>query len=168
MAFRASPERDDDLAHGGSAPSPLSRAADALARAILDPTFLRFAVVGLTGYTVDALVLHAMMDGFGLNHFTGRLVSFCVAVAVTWNLNRLWTFRAAGQGDRVRQAAIYLGVQCCGGLANLAAYNAAIFAVPALKHWPAILIALAAGSGAGMVLNFAGAKHLAFRPRIAV
>jgi putative flippase GtrA len=127
----------------------------------LDPAFVRFGLVGVAGFTVDASVLHAMVDFVGLNYFTGRLASFSVAVAATWVLNRSFTFRHKGHHGPLRQAMLYAAVQGAGGAANIAAYSAAIAMAPALSHM--LLVPLAIGSGVGLCLTFLGSKHLAFR-----
>jgi putative flippase GtrA len=131
----------------------------------IDPAFIRFGMVGVAGFTVDYLVLQAMVQMFGLNAFSGRLVSFSVAVATTWLLNRTFTFRHRTSHGPVRQAMLYFAVQGAGGLANYGAYSAAIFAAPALIH--VLAIPLAIGSAAGLCLTFLGSKHLAFRPAAA-
>jgi putative flippase GtrA len=127
----------------------------------IDPAFIRFGMVGGAGFTVDALVLHAVVGFLGLNPFTGRLISFSVAVCATWLLNRSFTFRHPTHHGPVRQAFLYALVQSAGGLVNLGAYSAAIAMVPALKD--ILLIPLAIGSAAGLCLTFVGSKHLAFR-----
>ena len=141
-------------------PAPLAETADRfLAR--LDPTFLRFGVVGSTGFCVDAAVLYLVTQAFGFNPFTGRMVSFTVAVAVTWFLNRRWTFRSAGGPGGLKQAAVYFGVQCAGLAANFSVYSTIILTFGVPKVW--LVIPLAFGSIAGLCLTFLGSKHLAFR-----
>jgi putative flippase GtrA len=138
--------------------------AQPLVQAVLrriDPAFIRFGMVGVAGFSVDWLVLHAMMDLVGLNWFTGRLISFSVAVGATWLLNRTFTFRHKTHHGPVRQAMLYVAVQGAGGLANIAAYSAAIAVVPELKAM--IFVPLAIGSAAGLCLTFVGSKHIAFR-----
>jgi putative flippase GtrA len=127
----------------------------------IDPAFIRFGMVGVAGFTVDALVLHAMVGIVGLDPFSGRLVSFSVAVFTTWLLNRSFTFRHPTRHGPVRQAFLYALVQGAGGLANIGAYSAAIAMVPALRDM--LLIPLAIGSAVGLCLTFVGSKHLAFR-----
>lgn len=131
----------------------------------IDPAFIRFGLVGVAGFTVDYLVLQAMTQVFGLNAFTGRLVSFPVAVGATWLLNRSFTFRHRTSHGPMRQAMLYFLVQGAGGLANYAAYSAAIFAAPELSRM--LFIPLAVGSATGLCLTFLGSKHLAFRPAAA-
>lgn len=127
----------------------------------IDPAFVRFGLVGVAGFSVDWLVLHAMMDIAGLNWFTGRLVSFSVAVFTTWLLNRSFTFRHPTRHGPISQAFLYAMVQGAGGVANIAAYTAAIAAAPSLKTM--VFVPLAIGSAVGLCLTFLGSKHLAFR-----
>jgi putative flippase GtrA len=127
----------------------------------VEPAFLRFGVVGACGFTVDAVVLYVLVHGLGMNAYSGRFVSFAVAVMVTWLLNRTFTFRTSGNGGRAREALVYLGVQASGGAANIAVYALALLTVPYLKN--ALIIPLVMGSAAGLCLTYAGSKHLAFR-----
>jgi len=143
-------------------PAPWAGAAQGLWGKV-DPAFLRYGVVGATGFAVDAVILHLMVKGLGLNYLAGRLVSFSVAVLVTWLLNRTWTFRTSGAGGKLKEAAVYVGVQAAGGAANIGVYTLAIVLVPVLKDW--LIIPLGLGSAAGLCLTFLGAKHLAFRNR---
>jgi putative flippase GtrA len=129
---------------------------------MIDPAFIRFGMVGAAGFSIDALILHGMVHA-GLNYFTARLVSFSVAVVCTWLMNRSFTFRTPSAHGKVKEAALYIGVQCAGGLANIGVYTAAIMILPVLKDW--LLIPLAMGSAAGLCLTFVGSKHLAFRER---
>lgn len=126
----------------------------------IEPAFLRYGLVGATGFVVDALILHAATHA-GLNYFSGRLVSFSVAVVCTWQLNRSFTFRTPAAHGKAKEAALYVAVQCAGGAANIGVYSAAILIAPVLKDW--LLIPLAVGSAAGLGLTYLGSKHLAFK-----
>ena len=128
----------------------------------VEPAFLRFGLVGACGFVVDGVIVHLLVQGLDMHYFTGRLVSFSIAVAVTWMLNRSFTFRTSGNGGKAREALLYVGVQGAGGIANIAIYTLAILTVPLLKN--ALLIPLVMGSAAGLCLTYAGSKHLAFRP----
>jgi len=132
----------------------------------IDPAFIRFGFVGAAGFSVDYMVLHSLIELFGFTPISGRFVSFSVAVATTWLLNRSFTFRqTSSHHGPVRQALIYLAVQGVGGLANLGAYAATLALAPELKHF--LMIPLAVGSAAGLCLTFVGSKHIAFRPAAA-
>lgn len=128
----------------------------------IDWAFVRFGMVGVAGFTVDAVVLHAMTGLAGLSPFVGRFVSFPVAVVATWLLNRSFTFRHQTAHAPWRQALVYAAVQGAGGVANIGAYSLALTLYPPFKHM--LLIPLAFGSAAGLCLTFLGSKHFAFRP----
>ena len=127
----------------------------------LDLAFLRFGMVGAAGFVVDYSTLRLVVAFSGLNAFEARMISFPVAVAATWLLNRAFTFRHPTVHGPLRQAATYVAVQCVGGCANIMVYSAVLILVPGLKHMLAIPLAL--GSIAGMFLNFFGSKHFAFK-----
>jgi putative flippase GtrA len=118
-------------------------------------------MVGAAGFIVDRLVLEAAIRWGGLDYFTGRLVSFSVAVAATWALNRSFTFRHPHSHPPLRQAAIYAGVQGAGGLLNIGVYSLAVMLAPALKAH--LIVPLAMGSAAGLCVTYVGSKRLAFK-----
>ena len=156
---------DFDAAWGRLRPS-LARvgALKTALRSRIDAEFLRFVVVGGLGFVMDTSLLQVFLR-LGLGYYTGRLPSFLIACAVTWVINRVWTFKSGRQTGKARSAALYLGVQCVGWAANLVIYGLCLFLFPGLKQWPLIMLPLALGAGAGMVVNFLGSKHLAFRAR---
>ncbi|HWE45856.1 MAG TPA: GtrA family protein [Caulobacteraceae bacterium] len=126
----------------------------------VDPAFIAFGFVGVTGFLTDRLVLAADMT-LGMNYFSGRFVSYPIAIAVTWFLNRTFTFRhAAAHHPPLKQAAIYVAVQVVGAVVNIAAYTLAIRLMPSLKAH--LLIPLAIGSAVGLCVTFVGSRKLAF------
>jgi putative flippase GtrA len=141
----------------------------------LDGHFTRFCCVGLLGFVVDFAVLKAVLyvaalagadSSLLIAKVAGRLVSFSVAVVATWLANRTWTFAGhAGPGSSSLLAEFggYLTVQSVGFAANLAVYTAVLAAMGALGEH--LLPAMVAGTAAGMVINYLGAKHLVFRRR---
>ncbi len=140
-------------------------ALKALLLAKTDPEFIRFVVVGGLGFVMDTSLLQVFLR-LGLGYYTGRIPSFLIACAVTWVINRLWTFKTGRQTGKARSAALYLSVQCVGWAANLAVYALCLYLFPWLKQWPSIMLPLVLGAAAGMVVNFLGSKHLAFRPSL--
>ena len=60
--------------------------------------FFKFGLVGVVGFLVDVGVLQFCMAMFGMNPYSGRLVSFLAAASATWICNRHFTFRGQGQG----------------------------------------------------------------------
>lgn len=126
---------------------------------------LRFALVGVAGFIVDTGVLWVMLH-LGAGYFAGRLVSFFAAVWTTWQLNRRFTFA----GHRTESAWVewwrYLAAMSVGGGANYAAYSAVVLALGHVA-WAAWVpyLGVAAGSIAGLGVNFASARWWVFRHR---
>ena len=127
----------------------------------IDPALLRFGVVGCVGFAVDATILQILAHRLGVNAILAQVPAFGVAVIATWLLNRTWTFNAARHPGRLKQAALYLGVQCVGAATNFVIYTAVLLLFPALNNW--LVIPLAIGAVVAMCLTFLGSKHLAFR-----
>lgn len=122
--------------------------------------FASFALVGIAGLVVDVAVLYAGLS-IGLGYYGGRVCSFLAAVWATWELNRRYTF-AGGPADAARpQWWRYLLAMLGGGVVNYTAYSAVVSFAPGLSFLP--VVAVAAGSLAGMVVNFSSAKFLVFK-----
>lgn len=122
---------------------------------------LRFAAAGVVGLVVDVAVLYLALAA-GLGFYAGRVLSFLSAVFVTWRINRRYTFRGAAGVSVWREWYSYLGMMLGGGVINYAVYSAAmplgawLLPSPLLPLLP--LAGVAAGSLAGMVVNFFGAR----------
>ena len=120
---------------------------------------LLFALAGGVGYVVDAGVLLFAAPSAG--PYAGRLLSFCVAVFATWLINCSLTFRKRRSGLSLsREFLRYFTVCLGGGSVNLAVYALLTF-VFQLSGW-GLLLALGAGSLAGMGVNFALSKRFVF------
>jgi putative flippase GtrA len=121
--------------------------------------FLRFACVGALTFFVDAGVLSAVLALLPGRFYLGRVISYLAAASAGWWLNRRFTFEAAGR--RWRQWLRYLIANLSGGAANYAVYAGLITIVPVCRAYP--IMAVAAGSLAGLVLNFAASQRFVFR-----
>lgn len=121
-----------------------------------------FAFAGVAGLVVDVAVLYLAL-ALGLGFYAGRVVSFLSAVFATWQINRRYTFAVADNATLSlwREWWLYLAAMMGGGLVNYAAYSAAIAFGPRLALWP--MAAVAAGSVAGMAVNFASSKFFVFK-----
>jgi putative flippase GtrA len=113
--------------------------------------FARFAVVGALGFVVDSGVLYAGL-ALGLTLYSGRIASYLAAASFNWYLNRRFTF-ASTDRQLLREWARYLLANAVGGGVNLATYVALVTTVPAVARMP--VLAVAAGSIAGLIFNFA-------------
>lgn len=121
-----------------------------------------FLIAGTVGFLVDAGVLYLALAA-GLGYFAGRAVSFLCAVWITWQLNRCFAFRRSRRESAWREWWRYLAAMSAGGLVNYGAYSATVLH---FERMPLLaLVAVAAGSIAGMIVNFASAKLWVFRRR---
>jgi putative flippase GtrA len=119
--------------------------------------FLCFAIVGGTGFLVDAGTLATLHHGAGMDPFLARIVSIALAAWTTWRLNRSLTFgvSALSQSMEGLRYAVVAGVT--------AGLNYMLYAL-ALMLWPE-LPPLAAAVGAtlvAMVFSYAGYSRFVF------
>ena len=124
---------------------------------------LRFGVVGVIGFVVDAMVLTAGI-AVGTGPWLGRVGSYVAAASTTFALNRVWTFKAAvrptGKAAAARQWALFLLVNLVGFACNYGTYALLIGNVPLVANHP--VLGVAAGSLAGLVGNFLLTRHFVF------
>lgn len=124
---------------------------------------LRFAVAGFAGFAVDAGVLGLLIGPFALNAYLARVPSFLLAATATWLLNRYWAFADRRTGKHITEWARYLLTMIGGGVVNYATYALLLATVPVVARWP--VLGVAAGSLAGMAVNFVAAQRWIFRGR---
>lgn len=122
----------------------------------------RFGMAGAVGFAVDSGVLYLCVRFFGWDPYSGRALSFLAAATTTWVLNRRFTFgdqtpRARLPGQYVR----YLLGALSGGSVNYATYAVWVYTSVWVQTY--LIVAVAAGSLAGMVVNFAVSKWWVFR-----
>lgn len=129
----------------------------------LSGQFLRFSMVGAAGYFVDVAVLYLMLH-LGLDLYSARAISFLTAATSTWIGNRLFTFTAGSSARQrlSREWAGYVAAMTLGGLANYGAYALLITFLAVFHDHP--WLAVAGGTGAGLLINFALARRILYRP----
>jgi dolichol-phosphate mannosyltransferase len=66
-----------------------------LTRWLVESAFVRFCLVGASGYAVN-LAVYAGLLAAGLHYLAAATVSFLVAAGSNYVWNRTWTFRTAG------------------------------------------------------------------------
>ena len=122
--------------------------------------FLRFVVVGTAGFLADTGVLLAIVHASGINPVIAKMLSFGVAVVLTFELNRRWAFGNVRHENLRTAFAAYLGVQSTGFLCNSAAFALSIYLLPV--PFNNILLCSVIASALALFVNYAGAKHLVF------
>jgi putative flippase GtrA len=117
-------------------------------------------MAGVFGLIVDTVVLYLLKDAMG--PFYARAVSFLVAVFATWTINRVFAFRERKSAlSKRREFAVYLVLMLAGGAANYGLYSWLVFTYPLVQQH--LVIGVAAGSIAGMFINFLVSRYLLFR-----
>ncbi len=140
---------------------PASERAPPSARAQAIGEFARFAVIGTVGFIVDASTLKLLVAFLHMDLYSGRLVSYVIAATGNWMLNRHFTFKQANPASPVRQWLKYMGANGIGFAVNYSTYAALITYVAITKSNP--VLAVAAGSFAGLSFNFTINKFWVFR-----
>jgi len=124
--------------------------------------FSRFLVVGTLGFLIEAAILFLFNGILGLGPLLARIPSFSVAVLATWWMNRRYTFAAKDMSAKQTLPA-YISSNMVGLGFNLSVYSVAVLQIPLLHAYP--ILALAAGSVAGLFFNFTASKFFVFRKR---
>ena len=120
--------------------------------------FLRFGAVGVAGFAVNAGLVALLSGAFGPER--AQLVAFPVAVTTTWSLNRRYTFHPRLE-PLLLEWLRYILANALGWAVNNGLYFTLILWLPLFHRQP--VLAVAAGSLAGMMLNFATSKWIVFR-----
>ena len=122
--------------------------------------FLLFGMAGVCGFIVDTAVLYALEEALG--PFYARGVSFLCAVLTTWLMNRAFAFRKRESAmSKKREFLFYLALMLAGGAANYGVYSWLVVAYPLVQQH--LIIGVAAGSLAGMVINFFVSRYWLYR-----
>lgn len=109
---------------------------------------------------VDTLVLYTLAPVLG--PFYARIFSFLAAVFATWIINRSLAFRHRSsslnkRAEFVRYFALMLG----GGVVNYSVYSAlVVYSAWVSQH---LVAGVAAGSIAGMAVNYLSSRFLVYR-----
>lgn len=142
----------------GPAPrSPASRPYLALIRQLF-----AFGVVGVLGFLVDAGTLY-LARWLGIGLIIGRVVSYLTAATSTWALNRRYTFTSREDHGPLREWVLFMISQLAGAVFNLGLYGWLVTSSSVVAAQP--VIGVAAGSLAGMLVNFFVAKKFVFKER---
>ena len=129
------------------------------ARAALLMEFLKFGVVGTTGFVVDVSTVYATRAILGL--YGAGILAYLFGATSNWALNRAWTFRGKGGQAAHRQWAMFLLASLAGFVLNRGTYALLITYVALCAAEP--IWAVAAGSIAGLGVNFFLSRRLVFR-----
>jgi putative flippase GtrA len=122
----------------------------------VDLTFVKYCVVGTFVTLVDFVVFSIAFYDLSLSASLSKFLAFCTAVAVSYILNRIWTFRS-------RDPRIFLPMARFGVVASVGALLSVgliVLLVHPLSIHP--LVANALTSCAVLTWNFLGNKYWTF------
>ena len=120
-----------------------------------------FVVVGCIGFIVDGGILTVLNSVYDIDLLRARMVSFSVAVTITWLLNRRRTFADRKDHRVVREWVRYAAVNGLGALLNLGIFFWLLHQFSVLANAPLIPLAIAASIA--LVFNFLASRQIAFR-----
>ncbi|TRO96006.1 GtrA family protein [Glycocaulis profundi] len=124
-------------------------------------TFARFAAVGALGFAIDAGTTALLIWSDLAGPLGARACAFVLAVAATFVLHRVWTFRRRTRPQS--RFARFLAAQAAGIALNYLVYAAMIGQLPTNPATAAVSVA--AGSGAALGLNYLLARLWVFSTR---
>jgi putative flippase GtrA len=111
-----------------------------------------FGVIGGIGFLVDAAALASLTHVAHWSAGQARLLSFPIAVTVTWALNRRYTFREQAMQRGSTELLGYFAIQFMGAAINVIVFALCLIEVPTLKSAP--LVPLALGALIAFAFNF--------------
>ena len=124
---------------------------------------LLFGVGGVIGFIVDAGILQLLVWGLAWDRYSGRLISFLCAATATWVFNRHFTFQGLHRHSLFGEWTRYIVAMSGGFACNFAMYSALVLLFNIDRQW--LILAVAAGSVAGMGVNFFASRHWVFRKK---
>jgi putative flippase GtrA len=120
-----------------------------------------FVAVGLVGFVVDAGLLAIGTTFLAMGPRVSRVISFLVAVLVTWILNRSFTFADRASGRKTSELLRYGVTSVVSACLNLGVYFLALPMLPDAAVAP--YIALVFGVASGLMSNFILYRLVVFR-----
>ena len=123
---------------------------------------VRFGISGVAGFVVDAGIVVIFTRELGLGPIVAQVIAFSVAVTVTWLINRHWTFAEHASDNWLYEWTRYVAANSVGAVVNNGIYAILVLTVVLFSKTP--VLAVAAGSMAGMGFNFASSKLMVFKP----
>ena len=120
-----------------------------------------FCFGGVIGFIVDAGVLQLLVIGLAWDRYSGRLISFLAAATATWIFNRHYTFHGPRRHTLIGEWARYILAMSVGFACNFTAYSALVYFFNIDRQW--LILAVAAGSIAGLGVNYTVSRYWVYR-----
>jgi putative flippase GtrA len=137
----------------------LDAVVNLLARSGLSQDFIRFGIVGTLGFVWDTATVYSVKGFAGL--YVAGACGFVVAATINWAINRFWTFRHLDHTAAHRQLLQFLAVNSIGFIFNRGTFFILVTISLRCREQP--VLAIIAGSVAGLVFNYFLSKKFVFR-----
>jgi len=125
--------------------------------------FISFGLVGVLGFLVDAGTYY-LSASFIDNPYICRLISYFCAVTFTWIINRVFTFNKLFKDEKKSILLLewmkFFTSQIFGFIVNYSTFSLLVYSFPFFFDTP--ILAIAAGSLAGLTVNFFMARLFIF------
>jgi putative flippase GtrA len=129
--------------------------------------FLKFCAVGFLGLIVDTVVLVGLVEAGRFDPRTAAVFAFVAAVSFNYLLNRMWTFDAAKTTKIITSYTWFVTVYTVGLLVRLGVMHFLIESFRMRVGYRYVL-ASAAGISLATIVNFAGARFVAFPDKLRI
>ena len=123
--------------------------------------FVKFGLVGVVGFVVDAGALFLLIAVGDIGPYIGRIYSFLIAASVTWVLHRNFTFKSAARGPAAGQWVRFVAVNAFGAAVNYGVYAALLLTSETFLAAP--VLAVAVGSLTAWTFNFFASRRYVFK-----
>lgn len=121
---------------------------------------VRFGISGIAGFIVDAGIVALFTQEFEIGPIVAQVIAFTVAVTVTWLINRHWTFAEHASERWLHEWTRYVAANSVGAVVNNGIYAILVLTLAVFAKNP--VLAVAAGSMAGIGFNFSSSKLFVF------
>lgn len=135
-----------------------------LSRHELVVSFVKFGMVGTSGFVVDISFFTLLHSTFGLGPEFARGIAYWIAATWNWFLNRSFTFASADKEARTGQWGKYLLMCLVSFFPNWGTFTVLTNSSEFFSQNSQL--ALVAGVAAGMIFNFLGARFIIFRHQL--
>ena len=122
--------------------------------------FIKFGLVGSSGFVVDMGVYTLLITLLGTPHLIARGLSYWVSATWNWFWNRQFTFAHVAKTNKLTQWSKYLGMCIVSFIPNWGTYYLLTTFIPFFSEYKQL--AVIAGVGCGMVFNFTIASLFVF------
>ena len=91
---------------------------ETLVKKVLKASFIRYIVVGATGFIIDIGMTYLLRDGLGVNQYIANLFGVTLAIINNFVLNKYWTFEDKSRNIG-KQLVRYIIISILGIISNI-------------------------------------------------